>query len=203
MPTWKKIGSTTPFSNQWLTLHLDIIKSPTGEKQEYTHVTKMPGVVVIPYFSQTNSFLLVKQYRHPLGKFIWQFPGGHIDSAQTPKQIAINELAQETQYRPGEMRKLGLIHPDPAIINGPATVFVCLDPIPISTVANATQKPMVRKSLAKNSSSLEKTYQKIFTYSQLVKLIKANKIQDSWTLASLYLFKLHYPKNYLKKAHEK
>ena len=43
--------------------------------------------------------LLEKQYRHSLGKSLYEFPAGHVDLGEAPKDTARRELEEETGYK--------------------------------------------------------------------------------------------------------
>ena len=42
--------------------------------------------------------ILIRQYRYPLGRFIYELPAGLIEAGETPEQAAIRELKEETGY---------------------------------------------------------------------------------------------------------
>lgn len=56
-----------------------------------------PGAVCV-LFTKDEKILLVEQYRYALGKATWEIPAGKLDPNETPRQAAIRELAEETQF---------------------------------------------------------------------------------------------------------
>jgi len=59
-------------------------------------VKDKPTAVAVAAFTKDNQMLLVKQYRHPLGKLIYDLPAGGISSGEDPKKVALRELEEET-----------------------------------------------------------------------------------------------------------
>jgi 8-oxo-dGTP pyrophosphatase MutT (NUDIX family) len=60
-----------------------------------------------------NDVVLVRLYRHGVGKIIWEIPGGVIDPGETPLQAAQRELMEETGYGGGEWHTMPPISPNP------------------------------------------------------------------------------------------
>ena len=59
--------------------------------------------------------LLVRQYRLPAQKFLWELPAGTIDPGEKPLQTARRELIEETGYRAKKWQKLAEFYPEPGI----------------------------------------------------------------------------------------
>lgn len=130
----------------------------------------------MPYFPDADSFLLVSQFRPPIGKTIWQFPAGLVEKGDSLVGAASRELGEETGYKTDKLVKLGLIYPDPGIISGPGYFFLSVDPIKASDRQTEPAESIGRV--------------KKFNTRQLEKMIASGKIRDSWTLAGLMLFNL-------------
>lgn len=50
--------------------------------------------------------VLVRQYRHPVARVLWEIPAGTSERGEPPEDGARRELAEETGYRAGRMRAL-------------------------------------------------------------------------------------------------
>jgi ADP-ribose pyrophosphatase len=64
---------------------------------EYVRRLNCSGAVaVLVYDVDTEEYIMVEQYRHPVKERILEFPAGLIDLGETPLQAAIRELHEET-----------------------------------------------------------------------------------------------------------
>ena len=53
---------------------------------------------ILPYFKKENRLyvVLIKEFRHPLNRYIYSTPAGCIDEGETQVESAIRELKEET-----------------------------------------------------------------------------------------------------------
>jgi ADP-ribose pyrophosphatase len=72
-----------------------------------------PGAAAIVALTGENDVVLVRQYRHALGQYIWEIPAGTLDPGEPVLDCARRELAEEAGYAAAEWRKLGEITPVP------------------------------------------------------------------------------------------
>jgi ADP-ribose pyrophosphatase len=54
--------------------------------------------------------VMERQYRHPMGRVMLEFPAGKIDPGEAPFACAVRELAEETGYRAAEWARAGILH---------------------------------------------------------------------------------------------
>ena len=57
-----------------------------------------PGASAIVPLAENNTLLMIKQYRHATGGFIWEIPAGTLDPDETPLQCAKREFIEETGF---------------------------------------------------------------------------------------------------------
>jgi 8-oxo-dGDP phosphatase len=88
-------------------LREDDIRRPDGSLGIYSVVDKPAFALVMPYDGQR--FLLVEQFRYPVGARRWEFPQGTApDLAHTePSELAERELREETGLRATSFETLG------------------------------------------------------------------------------------------------
>ena len=65
-----------------------------------------PGsVVVLPVLSD-GRIVLIRQYRHAAGQYLWELVAGHKEPNETAATGAHRELLEETGYTARRIRKL-------------------------------------------------------------------------------------------------
>ena len=69
-----------------------------GKMTEITSELR-PDVAVVIAQLPDGKLLLEKQYRHSLDKNLYEFPAGHADLGEDPKDTARRELEEETGYK--------------------------------------------------------------------------------------------------------
>jgi ADP-ribose pyrophosphatase len=59
-------------------------------------VLRHPGAVAVAAVDEEGRLLLIRQYRHPVGAFMWEIPAGLLDRAgEDPLECARRELLEE------------------------------------------------------------------------------------------------------------
>ena len=70
-------------------------------------IIEHPGSYAIIATPSENEIVLVRQYRHAIGRTIWEIPAGTAERGESVMEGALRELAEETGYRAARARKLG------------------------------------------------------------------------------------------------
>jgi ADP-ribose pyrophosphatase len=107
---WKTVESKLIYKNPWIKLHEDKITTPSGKTMLYSWYESADVVVIVPFLDD-STLLMIKQYRYPLHKTLLEFPAGHIENGENPKDTAVRELAEETGYRSKEIEHVYTYHP--------------------------------------------------------------------------------------------
>jgi ADP-ribose pyrophosphatase len=55
----------------------------------------------------SGELILVRQYRHPTGGFLWEIPAGSCEPGEAPLEAARRELREETGYAAERLTKVG------------------------------------------------------------------------------------------------
>ncbi len=86
-----------------------------------------PGaVLVMTRMLPSDRILLIRQYRPPAKRFVYEFPAGLMEEGETPEQAAARELREETGYMASKMRLFPPAYCSPGLSN--ETVhMVCAD----------------------------------------------------------------------------
>lgn len=90
------------------------VRTHTGKELTYIY---RPGPVaasfVLPVTERATA-LLIRQYRHPTGKFLLEIPAGKVDPGESPEAAARRELLEEVGAAAEEMVALPPFHPQPS-----------------------------------------------------------------------------------------
>lgn len=108
--SYKIISSETVFSGNFLKIQRDEIINHQHKLDTIEYIRHPGASVVIPLLD-SETVILVKQYRHSLKTFFWEFPAGKKDPGETAIETAARELKEETGYLAQELRYLTTIHP--------------------------------------------------------------------------------------------
>ena len=102
----KVIASKQVYQGRRIGLRVDTVMMPSG-RQTMREVAEYPNCVAVVALDTDNSVVLVRQYRHPVGKELLEVPAGGVDPGEEPRDTALRELEEETGYRAGKMERIG------------------------------------------------------------------------------------------------
>jgi len=69
-------------------------------------IVRHSGSAIMLARDRRGRILLVRQYRMPARKRLWELPAGRLDPGESPLAAARRELAEETGYRARRWRRL-------------------------------------------------------------------------------------------------
>ena len=58
----------------------------------------VPAVMILPEIKPDNEIIIIRQFRPPTGRYVWETPAGLIDPGEDPAAAALRELKEETGY---------------------------------------------------------------------------------------------------------
>ena len=71
-----------------------------------------PSVVLIPV-KDDGQIVMIRQYRHALGRDIWELPAGNVDAGESAEAAAARECEEEIGQVPTRIERLGSFYPTP------------------------------------------------------------------------------------------
>lgn len=84
-----------------------------------------PGAVIIAPVDEQGRIVLVRQYRHPVRRMLWELPAGLLDvDGEDPQAAAARELAEETHLVAREWAVLLDLASSPGISEETARVYL-------------------------------------------------------------------------------
>jgi ADP-ribose pyrophosphatase len=85
---------------------------PNGRVHDVAIVRHAPSVVLIPV-EDDGRVVLIKQFRAPLDREIWEFPAGRVDEGESAEDAARRECEEEIGRVPGRVERLRGLYPAP------------------------------------------------------------------------------------------
>lgn len=86
------------YSGKIVVLNLETVTLPNGAHVEL-EVIRHPGAAAIVPLKADGTVVLIRQYRHAAGGFIYEIPAGKLDRGEDPLVCAARELEEEVGYR--------------------------------------------------------------------------------------------------------
>lgn len=120
---WRVLQEEVMYTDRWVRVVLSRVELPNGRTYTYTTLWRVPGAAVVA-LDEENRILLLQEYRHPLGRVIYQLPGGLVDEGESPLSTARRELLEETGYEAERWERLGTVQDNPGLIDGATTLFL-------------------------------------------------------------------------------
>lgn len=100
------LDSKTVFNGRLFNVTVDKVKL-SHEREVTREVVHHRGAVGIIPFTQNNKIVLVRQYRYPVKKMLFEIPAGTLEKNEEPIECAKRELIEETGYRAKRFKYLG------------------------------------------------------------------------------------------------
>lgn len=142
-----------------------------GEVEYQREIISHNGsAVIVPVFAD-KTVALVRQYRHPAGKYLLEIPAGSLDKDENPELGAIRELEEEIGGQAARIEKLSEFYVSPGFLSEKMFVFM------------ATELTGVGQKLEEDELlSIEK-----ITFPKAFEMIRNGEIEDAKTMVGLIL----------------
>jgi ADP-ribose pyrophosphatase len=164
------ISSRRLYSGRLVRLDLLQVRG-VGDRIHDREVVRHPGAVaIVPLLD--GKVLLVRQYRAPIDKEIWELPAGTIEPGEEPLECAKRELEEETGYRAREWRKLAEFYTTPGFCDERMLLFLArgLEPRPGA-------RPAEEESLEVRA----------FTFAEAKQMLLRGELEDAKTIIGLVM----------------
>ena len=124
---WPVVSSAELLRGRLITVRTDKVRMPGNNLAERELVIH-PGAVAVLALDEASRVLLIRQYRHPVGRLLWEIPAGLRDVAgEPPWQTARRELLEEAGYRARDWRLLADYFSSPGYSTERLRVFLARD----------------------------------------------------------------------------
>ena len=132
-------------------------------------VIRHPGAAAIVAMPDSDTLLMLRQYRHAVGGTIWEVPAGTLNEGESPQDCAGRELIEETGYAAHAWERLGEIVPVPGYSDERIYLYLATDLTPDRQRLDADELIQVATVPLKDA----------------MEMIGDGKIQDAKTIAAL------------------
>ena len=103
------IESEQVWKGRLLDVRRDRVSLPDGSSAHREYIVH-PGAVMVVAMLDDDRLIVERQWRHPIGKALLEFPAGKLEAGEPVIACAVRELFEETGYRAAEWARAGLTH---------------------------------------------------------------------------------------------
>jgi ADP-ribose pyrophosphatase len=169
---------TTIYNGRVFRVEKELAVLPGGREVTMEIVRHRGSVVLIPEPSK-GRVILIRQYRHVLGRWIWELPAGTLEHGEAPARAARRECEEEIGLRPRRIERLGLYYPTPGFCDERMVFYACRD-------------LYVPRRLAKPDDD-EQIEPRTFTMRDAWRLVEAGEVVDMKTTLGLAMIARRVP----------
>jgi 8-oxo-dGDP phosphatase len=122
--SWPVVSSEKLAEGIVVSVRRDQVEMPEGDVVG-REVIEHPGAVGIVALDEAGQVLLIRQYRHPAGRLLWEIPAGLRDVAGEPPLVtARRELLEEAGYLAADWQVLADFFTSPGITSEGLRVYL-------------------------------------------------------------------------------
>jgi len=134
----KVVSSEYVFKGRAVNLRVDTVEV-SGCRTTREIVEHPECVVVVPVDTQGN-ILMVRQFRHAVGRELLELPAGGIEPGEDPASAVRREMSEETGFSPKNVTSLGGFYSAPGFCTEHLRLFLATDLTPNRLVAEDTEE---------------------------------------------------------------
>jgi ADP-ribose pyrophosphatase len=111
---WKVTGTRISYEDRWLRVRTDTCETQEGRVIGPWHIIERGSWVNVFALTTDGQVILVREYRHGVGKVLLGLPGGGVEDDESPLVAVQRELLEETGYGGGQFYEIGQSYPNAA-----------------------------------------------------------------------------------------
>jgi ADP-ribose pyrophosphatase len=170
----KIISSKEILKNKIFTV-VDEVAHDNSGFEIHRNIVRHPGSAVMIAVDEKDRILLVKQFRLPAEKDLWELPAGRIDKGENALQAAKRELREETGYEAKKWVKLISYWASPGYVAEKMNLFLA------QNLTAGKPHPM-------GDERIETEW---FSRKKIAKMIDGGKLEDGKTLVGYFMWLAH------------
>ena len=131
---WRVEAERSVFDHPLLQVETQELRAD-GDRREALVLRSADWVNVIPLLEsgsqgQGPTVVFVRQWRFGRADVSLEIPGGIVEAGEDAGTAAGRELHEETGYRAGRIERLGVVEPNPAILDNVCSLWLARDLVP-------------------------------------------------------------------------
>jgi ADP-ribose pyrophosphatase len=107
-------------------LGIETVTLPNGATVELEVIRHQGAAAVVP-LREDGTILLIRQYRHAAGGYIYEIPAGKLDPGEDPLHCAARELKEEVGCRAGRLEHLLTFFTTPGFTDEIIHIYLATD----------------------------------------------------------------------------
>jgi 8-oxo-dGTP pyrophosphatase MutT (NUDIX family) len=124
---YRVVASEEVYEGRVLSLFRDTVTMPGGGTS-VREVVRHPGAVAVVAVDDQDHVVLLRQYRHPVGGYLWELPAGLRDAdGEPPLVTAKRELAEEAQLSAARWSLLATSYSTPGFCDEQVQIYLAED----------------------------------------------------------------------------
>lgn len=156
------------YKGRIVTLNLETVTLPNGATVEL-EVIHHPGAAAVVPMKDDRTVILIRQYRHAVGGYIYEIPAGKLHPGEDPLVCAQRELEEEIGYKAGILDHVTSAYTTPGFTDEVIHIY------------KATQLQRGQQNLG-HDEVLEIA---VFPLEKTIAMIREGVIQDAKTIVGL------------------
>ena len=168
------------YQGRIFTVAVETVTLPNGSELD-AEVIRHPGSVVIIPVTAGGDVILVRQYRHAIGRFAWELPAGSLKPSENVADAARRECQEEVGLVAARLTPLGSFFPTPGYCDEEMNFFR----------ADGLRAPGAGETARPDDD--EDIEARAFSPETLRQMIAAGEIVDLKTVAGLALLESRHP----------
>ena len=171
---WETLSSEYLIQRPWLTARRDVLRMPNGKVVPEYYVLEYPTWVNIIAITESDEYVLVRQYRHALDIVEYELCAGTMEASDaSPLEAAKRELLEETGYAGGEWTELTVLSANPTSMNNLNHTFIAKG---------------VKKVASQHLDETEDITVHLFSLEELVGLLRRDEMKQALMVAPLWRY---------------
>jgi ADP-ribose pyrophosphatase len=100
------------FTGRVFSIDVEKIRLRNGRDFQVETVRHRPSVVLLP-MKDENHVVLIRQFRHSIGRELWELPAGSLNPGESAESAAARECEEEIALVPGRIERIRDVFPAP------------------------------------------------------------------------------------------